>query len=234
MLQPRPAVTFADSATGTVTAFDTVDDVARATAPLLEQGRVAISGGSTYAALFPLWALRVSCPSRAQFFPVDERLVALEHPDSNWGAAVRLLLRPLGRDADKANFPASAAQYTTRLKEVFGAQSPVFDTVFLGVGDDGHTASLFPGTDWARNAEGPVLQTRSPKPPHDRVTLSPAVIAAARTVVVVVSGTGKAAVTERILAGDPSLPLVAVLSRRASSQVYIQHTLLPHFSEVAR
>jgi 6-phosphogluconolactonase len=98
----------------------------------------------------------------------------------------------------------------------------VFDTIFLGVGDDGHTASLFPGSPALSDTTSLVLHTRSPKPPHDRITLGLRPLLCARHLVVIVAGQTKAPIMERIRRGDDSLPIVTVLAGRHESELYFE------------
>jgi 6-phosphogluconolactonase len=214
-----------------VETYSTLDEVATDTTALITSGRVALSGGSTYASLFALWrGLHLDC-NATEFYPVDERIVAFDDSRSNWGNAWRALLVHVGRSQDRGNFATGVEQYTALLRRSFSLRTdgelPEFDVVFLGVGDDGHTASLFPDGVYLDDRSHLVLQTRSPTPPRDRLTLGPAVLAVAREVVVVVSGEGKRHVVQRMLAGDTELPIVQVLARRTGhTRILIDEALL--------
>jgi 6-phosphogluconolactonase len=219
-------ITFSDSAAASVAPFDTLADCARLTADHLKRGTVALSGGSTYAALFPEWLKLNLDLKNTSFFPIDERIVPFDDPQSNWGTATREFLGPAGIGDQKAHFASSVQQYKELLRDSFGRGMPVIDTVFLGVGDDGHTASLFPGGDYLDDLSTVVMQTVSPKPPPDRITLGPGVIAAARNVVVIVEGEAKRPVVEGLRQGDAGLPIVRVLSLRPNSEILVGHSLL--------
>jgi 6-phosphogluconolactonase len=214
-----------------VETYRTLGEVATSTMALIASGRVALSGGATYVSLFALWrSYSLDC-SAAEFYPVDERIVSFDDPGSNWGVAWREFLVHVGRSQDREHFPADVEQYTALLRRSFSLSSdselPVFDAVFLGVGDDGHTASLFPGGAYLDDRSHLVLETQSPKPPCHRLTLGPAVLAAAREVVVVVFGEGKRRSVERILSGDPALPIVRVLARRTGrTRILVDAALL--------
>jgi 6-phosphogluconolactonase len=110
----------------------------------------------------------------------------------------------------------AAARYEGHLRGFFaphGGGFPVFDCILLGLGDDGHTASLFPGTRAIRESAHWVLGHYVDAQKGWRITLTPPVINAARTVVFIAAGSGKAAVVKEILEGPlrpDSLPAQAV------------------------
>ncbi len=205
---------------------DSLPEVARITGEFLSRGAVALSGGTTYAALFPHWASSgVDC-TRSRFFPVDERKVPFDSPESNWGAAWRGLLKPVGKLDDKEHFARSGAHYQEMLRREFPAFPPVFDIVFLGAGSDGHTASLFPGTPEVDDMESVVVETRSPVPPVERITLGMRVLVAARELVIVVWGESKRNVVKAVVEGDTRLPVVKVLTLRRESLVLVDNNLV--------
>ncbi|XP_015705947.1 6-phosphogluconolactonase [Coturnix japonica] len=158
----------------------------------------------------------------------DERLVPPEHPESTFGSyRDRLFLRlpepkptvlgvDTGLSADEA-----ARDYAERLREAFhGDAVPVFDLLLLGVGPDGHTCSLFPNHPLLQEKEKIVAAiTDSPKPPPERITLTLPVLNAARTVVFIATGEGKAAVIKRILEGNEDNSLPAALVRPHTGQL---------------
>ena len=205
--------------------FSSLEECARLTLPCLCKHAVALSGGSTYASLFNQWIkLRPPC-TRTLFFPVDERKVPFEDPQSNWGTATRTFLDPLGLPAQKEHWPHSAGAYEHMLRSRFDPAPVVFDAVFLGAGDDGHTASLFPGDLALDDTASLVLETKSPKPPVDRITLGPAPLIAAQEAVVIIYGRNKATIVQRLREKDKTMPLINILSRRPFSRVLIERKL---------
>ncbi len=188
--------------------------------------RIALSGGSTYKELFRIWRDTGTDFSSTEFFPVDERCVGFETDESNWGNAYRDFLTHIGREMDRENHIRSKEYYEKLLSEKFGAGAPVFDTVFLGAGRDGHTASIFPGTLDRDQEQGSVIETISSEPPVKRLTLTSDVISAAANVITVVSGQGKQGVVRGIMEGDMDLPVVWVLSKCRDTEILIDRGLI--------
>ncbi len=179
---------------------------------------VALSGGST-----PGWLFRSLVEESpgfdwtpVHFFWGDERTVPPGHPDSNYGAARRELLDPLGirevnvhRIRGEASDPGRAARdYEAELRRFFeprAAAWPRFDLILLGLGPDGHTASLFPGTPALQEEVRWVVANPVPRLDTVRVTLTLPLIQHARTVVFLVEGEEKAAILREVLEG-PRVP----------------------------
>lgn len=180
--------------------------------------RVALSGGSTPTALYaalarPPLSSQVDW-SRVEFYFGDERCVPPQDPESNFGRANDQLFRPLKISADRifrmageTQDPAqAAAQYEALLRERFHAPSPAWpalDLILLGLGEDGHTASLFPGTDALKEAQRLVRATQSPGGVRNRLTLTVPTINQGSTVIFLVSGPGKARAVGTVLE-DPA------------------------------
>lgn len=195
---------------------------------------VALSGGRIarpfYEAVVAESAQAGTIWKRVRFCFADERCVPPDHPDSNFAAAQRHLFTPLGLAPGQvlqlrgAIEPATAAVEAERaLGQLAPVENglPVLDLVWLGMGEDGHVASLFP------NAGAEIEESRAvylpvvgPKPPPQRLTLSFAMLAAAREVWVLATGPGKeAALAESLLPGGQT-PLARVLRSRARTTVF--------------
>lgn len=177
------------------------------------QCRVVLSGGSTPRALYrtlgrPEWAARFLWP-RMRFFFGDERCVPPDHPDSNYGAANRDLFTPLGipsshivRMHGEAPPEQAARDYEAALRQEFTGDAssiPRFDIILLGLGDDGHTASLFPSSAALDERQRFVVTTQSPVGVTHRLTLTYPVLNAATLIMFLVTGAKKSPVVRSIL-----------------------------------
>jgi len=177
---------------------------------------VALSGGSTPRAAYALlateeYAVRVDW-GRVQVFWGDERCVSPDHMGSNYRMAREVLLDHVSVPQQNVHrlrgesCPGDvAALYEVELRKVFRVGVPHFDLVMLGMGQDGHTASLFPGTEVLDEQRRWVVAHYVDSVQGWRVTLSPLVINAARNVTFIVSGTDKSDVMREVLEG-PSQP----------------------------
>lgn len=165
--------------------------------------RVALAGGSTPRALYELLRDAALDWNRIEFFWGDERFVPAGDPRRNESMARAALL-----DAIRAPhvFPMPAEGTPARAAEAYAARLPErLDLVLLGIGADGHTASLFPGQAAVRESVRTVLAARSPVAPHERLTLSVACINRARAVWFLVTGADKAAALSRVLHGPEDI-----------------------------
>jgi 6-phosphogluconolactonase len=173
---------------------------------------VALAGGSTPPPVYRQLAA-LGCPwEQVDVFFGDERCVPPDHPDSNYRMARETLLDHVPARAhpmDGARCDADA--YQRDLASVLGAAIPSFDLVFLGLGDDGHTASLFPGDRTGIDTTRTVVAVA--RPDHRRLSLTLPVLNAARTVVFLVSGASKRAALRDLLAGA-DIPAAKVSARR--------------------
>lgn len=188
--------------------------------------RLALSGGSTPLQVYPLLlepARRDAVDwSAVEFFWVDERTVPPDHPDSNFGVAYGQLISQLPRvrpdrihrmPAEADDLDAAALGYETELRLAFDARGdgpPAFDLVWLGMGPDGHTASLFPGSPALDETERWVVPAWSPALEVWRMTLTFPVLNAGHNVIIGIFGDNKADALRAIRAGGSDLPAARV------------------------
>jgi 6-phosphogluconolactonase len=177
---------------------------------------LALSGGATPETLYraltsPAFAGCLDW-SRTTFFFSDERGVPPDDPRSNYALANRALFTPLNitpsqvyRMAGESPDPQAAAhEYEQQLRRATNtppSSCPTLDLVLLGLGEDGHTASLFPGSSALRDDRSLIAVSQSPKDPPIRLTMTLGVINRASVVLFLVTGTGKAEVIRAVL--DP-------------------------------
>jgi 6-phosphogluconolactonase len=174
---------------------------------------VAVSGGSTPRAMHRLLSQEPYLSDmpwqQTHFFWVDERMVSFDHPDSNYGAAQKDLMSMIPIPANQV-YPMpslmrpaeGAALYQAQLKTFFqdsGSLDPVFDLIVLGIGADGHTASLFPGQPASMEPDRWVLSVKGGQPDVFRLTLTYAVLNRARHILFLVSGSAKSAVVKTLI-----------------------------------
>jgi 6-phosphogluconolactonase len=197
--------------------------VALARDAVLARGRftVALSGGSTPRALFQLLAgesFRSSLAwDRIELFWGDERCVPPDHADSNYRMTRETLLgavpippeRVHRIEAERLDHAEAAAAYEAEIARVLGGTPggtpPALDLVLLGMGPDGHTASLFPGTTALAERRRWVVVNHVPKFKADRITLTYPILNRAAHVVFLAAGADKAGVLREVLEGPPDL-----------------------------
>jgi 6-phosphogluconolactonase len=194
--------------------------VARARASTNSFG-FCLSGGSTPKRLYELLAqppLVGQMPwERVHLFFGDERFVPRDHPDSNYRMADHAMIAHVPIPPQNVHgmpvegTPEEAAEhYEHLLQAMYGAHEldparPLFDVTLLGLGEDGHTASLFPNTPVLRERHAWVASVIGAKP-EPRLTLTYPVIASSRAVAFLIAGAGKREMLERLQARDPALP----------------------------
>ncbi len=180
---------------------------------------IALAGGTTPRAVHEALATLPDIPwDRIHVFFGDERCVPREHPDSNYRMAKESLLDRVPIPSSQIHRPDGERRDRDAAARAYEAILPAaFDLVVLGIGEDGHTASLFPGSPALNERERRCIPVIGPKPPPERLTLTPPVLEAARAVIVLAVGAGKAEATARALEGawDP-LGTPAQLVRKAS------------------
>ncbi|MBU0514031.1 MAG: 6-phosphogluconolactonase [Proteobacteria bacterium] len=197
-------------------AAEMIHQEATAAAALDKKFSMALSGGRTPRTLYNLLAEEPFGPSlpwgSVHLFWSDERCLPPDSPDSNVGLAREVLISGINIPAENVHQPrlsdhdcaVAAAEYEAELARFFRPEPgawPVFDLILLGLGMDGHTASLFPGDAALNDNERWVTRVdgKTASPPMPRLTLTLPVINSARTVVFLVSGDEKLGVVEAIL-----------------------------------
>ena len=187
---------------------------------------ICLSGGSTPRSLYerlaePAVASRFPW-SRVHWFWGDERFVPHDDPDSNYRMACEALLSQVRVDSgnihavptENLSPDQAAAAYEGMLKRFYGAdklesQRPIFDVTLLGIGEDGHTASLFPGQPALEEDRRWALAIVGARP-ETRITLTYPVLNSSRDVAFLATGEGKREVVARARAGDRTLPAARV------------------------
>lgn len=184
----------------------------------------AVSGGGTAILLFEkLRKFRISRKDikKLHLWWVDERCVPPEDDQSNYGQALTSLIRPLRIPGENIHrmrgeaVPAEEkARYADELQTMLSGRDsrPVFDLIFLGMGEDGHTASVFPGNEGIFAESGAVATATHPQSGQERITLTPACINAAKRVFFLITGSGKAETLENVFYNkeEPLLPAARI------------------------
>ncbi len=195
--------------------------------------RLAISGGRISGDFFKAVATLGRSQTRVfagvHFFWADERCVPPEHVESNFRLANDSMLKPLGIPEDQIHRihgeidPSVAAIEAQAELTRIGKSSqgtPVLDLVLLGMGEDGHIASLFPPAPPKIDANEPVYRVVvAVKPPPHRITLTYSVLANAKDVWVLVAGAGKETAYQNSIKPNGGTPLARLLSNRKSTLI---------------
>ncbi len=203
------------------------------------RARIAVSGGSTPKATFALLAdtnqpYGKDIPwDKVELFWVDERSVGPDDPDSNYRMTREALLSKVPLDPEKVHRiegeldpEEAAAKYETIIRREFrleGAEAPRFDVVWLGMGDDGHTASLFPHTEGINVLGRIAYANHVPQKDTWRITLTWPVINEALDVVFLIGGAAKAAPLERVFYGeyDPSETPTQLIQPKSKALLFL-------------
>ena len=193
---------------------------------------IALTGGSTPHRLYqflgsPPYAEQIAW-DRWQLFWGDERCVPPDHQESNYRMAKEALLDRVPLPADnihrirgEATPRDAAAEYEEALRRVIPGSRPAVDLVLLGMGEDGHTASLFPGTDALEEEDRLVVANWVPHLQAHRITFTLPLINAASAVAFLVNDLSKAVMLKQVIQPDPGdPPLPAGRVRPASGTVH--------------
>ncbi len=182
---------------------------------------LALAGGTTPRAAYEILGREADVPwPQISIFFGDERCVDPDDPDSNYRMAREALLSRLSASpksvermrAELVDREAAARAYEAVLPEAI-------DVLVLGVGEDGHTASLFPNSPALGERDRTVVPVVGPKPPPNRLTFTPKVLNAARLVLVVAAGAGKADAVARAL--EAPLDIAACPSQLVRDAVWL-------------
>jgi 6-phosphogluconolactonase len=204
--------------------FADPEDLARGAAEYFVARRprtVALSGGSTPKLMFQILAdeFREQVAwSDIQFFWSDERHVPPDHPESNYRMANEALLShvPVSPDnvhrirGENPNAADAAAEYEETIIAVTKQPLPRLDLIFLGLGPDGHTASIFPGSEVLHETQRLVAAPYVEKFKSYRITMTLPLLNNGATVVFLVSGAEKAEIVKEVLEGEDKYPAQAV------------------------
>lgn len=221
-------------------------DLARAPRPEGRKFAIALSGGSTPEGLFQILATKYAGRfpwSETEFFWADERAVPPSHPESNYGMAARTLFAP--SLVPSANIhrmmgeltptEAAATEYAETLESKFGAVTGTgltFDVALLGIGPDGHTASLFPNRPSLNVTNRWTVVENEPgqPPPVARITLTLPALNRSERVFVLATGSGKRPILEQVWRDpeSPRSPLpVSRLTGRTEVVLYLDSAAAP-------
>lgn len=204
--------------------FENSEELARAAAEYFvaqSPDTVALSGGSTPKLMFQILAdqFREELSwDRIQFFWSDERHVPPDHPESNYRMADEALLSHVPVAAtnvhrvrgENPNAADAAREYEQTIRDVTKQSLPRLDLIFLGLGTDGHTASIFPSSEVLRETERLVAAPYVEKFKSYRITMTLPLLNNSPSVVFLVSGTEKAQIVKEVLEGGNKYPAQAV------------------------
>jgi 6-phosphogluconolactonase len=193
---------------------------------------LAFSGGNTPSLMFDLWAneFRAETPwKRMRIYWVDERCVPSDDSESNYGNMRRIMLEHVPISDSYiypilgANVPAHEAVRYSKLVEcgvpvVRGI--PTFDIVLLGVGEDGHTASIFPGQEEMFASPKSYEVSINPHTLQQRITMTPRVILGARRVIFLVAGRSKQSVVHDILSSGDITPSAYIAHHASNVELF--------------
>jgi 6-phosphogluconolactonase len=215
---PTERLTYPDVGALSRAAAEIIAEVARTAVAARGRFTIALSGGNTprtlYRCLASAYRRRLPWDAVWVYFG-DERCVPPDHPDSNYGMARDALLAQIpGLESRVARIqgelPAAraAAHYGAILERDFAASSGTFDVLLLGVGTDGHTASLFPGSQALEERRHLAVATEAPPTAstRERITLTFPVLDRAATTLILCAGADKKEILEKIHAAGPDAP----------------------------
>lgn len=194
---------------------------------------IAFSGGTTPSLMFDLWAhdfAEITPWQRIRFWWVDERCVNPDDPDSNYGEMKRLLLdvvpiseKQVFRIHGESNPAEEAVRYSKLAESHLSTKDglPVFDLVLLGVGEDGHTSSIFPGQESLLTTSCIYESSIHPHTHQKRVALTGLPIINALQVVFLITGKEKAKVVKELYSFDSVTPSAYIAHRAQQVELFL-------------
>jgi 6-phosphogluconolactonase len=199
-----------------------------------EYANIALSGGSSPSVLFSLWNgeyRELILWDKVRFFWVDERMVSPDHEESNYGNAKRELLDKVPLPAGSVhriigeNDPAEEAiRYSNLVSSLLPVKEgfPVFDLVLLGIGEDGHTSSIFPGQEDLLVFPQPYAPSVNPYSGQRRVAMTGNTILLASNVVFYLNGSSKQPILEKVMQKGASnlYPAAWILEKIGKESVF--------------
>ncbi len=201
---------------------------------------VGLAGGTTpraiYSALAKVTTVSASQWALVSFYFGDERLVPMNDPDSNFRLAHETLFAPLAiAPARVHRVPTESSDRDEMVRSYACLLPAALDLLHLGMGADGHTASLFPGSSALLEATRRVVLVTGPKPPFDRITITPPVIDHAAAVLLTVTGAEKASAVQAALDGQHSpLEIPATLAARVGGTWFLDPAAAGKLERVSR
>lgn len=224
----EPSVKYLDAATWASTAAILIMEAIVQTCRVNGACNVMLTGGRSAERLYQAWAAlpRFDQMRNVCFYFCDERCVPPDNPESNCGLAMRTLFQrgvPLAcsvirMPAEQADSAAAAAAYERILPNRL-------DVLLLSVGEDGHIASLFPHSDALLETRRRVVPVWAPKPPHDRLTVTPPLLTRAANIFVMALGKEKAAVFHRVQVDSQAI--AELPARLVSRATWLLSSYLP-------
>lgn len=188
---------------------------------------LTLSGGSLIKALYDAGlGQRPAEYSQWTIFLADERFVPESSPDSTYGEYQRLFaITPLMAASFPNPIPAGVSLKECAVR--YGQLIDRLDLIVLGLGPDGHTASLFPGREWNANGEKCIAVCNSPKPPPERISMTLDCILSAKAIVFYATGSSKRTALERITQNDYALPPSIINSQHHNVCWYLDFEAAP-------
>lgn len=201
---------------------------------------MAVSGGSTPALMFDLWANEYADQTpwnRMKIYWVDERCVPPEDSDSNYGMMCSLLLgivpipyENVFRIRGEEKPAKEAVRYSELVRQQVPKSNgwPEFDIILLGAGDDGHTSSIFPGQEALLSSDSIYVVSSHPRNGQKRIAMTGKPILNARRVIFLITGKGKAEVVEDICHSGDTGPAAYIAHHAENVELFMDRGAAMH------